>query len=152
MADEIAFYSVENNISVLETLQKEFAEKISELMSTIKESIKLSYHSHLDGEYISIYNHHTNKLSVLVKFNKEFDKQTGKNIAMQIAGMHPLFVDYDDIPQSILDAEKKSAKERTKEVNKGKPDNVIEKIAEGRLHKAMDTMTLLFYLDIKATI
>jgi len=143
MATEIALYTVENDNLMLETLQKEFESKISELMSTVKESVKLSYYSHLDGDHISIYNHQTNKLSVLVKFNKEVDAQVGKNIAMQVAGMKPLFVDYDDIPQSVLIAEKESALKKTKEVNQGKDDNLIERIAEGRIKKSKDAMTLM---------
>ena len=142
-AAEIALYTVENEETTLKELQEEFEDKLSDLMSTIKENINLSYYSHMDGEHISIYNHQTNKLSVLVKFNKEYDEQIGKNIAMQVAGMHPLFVDYDDIPQSVLDAEKKSAFEKTKEKNKDKIDEIIEKISKGRLDKAMDQMTLL---------
>ena len=55
-------------------------------------------------------------MSVLVQFNKEHDEQIGKNIAMQIASMKPLFVDYDNIPQNVLNAENKLAFEKTKEV------------------------------------
>lgn len=145
VATSISIYTTEHEPITLELLKAEFEEKINELMSTIKENIKLSHYEHLDGEHISIYNHQTKKLSVLVKFNKEFDEQVGKNVAMQIAGMKALFVDYDDIPQSVIDAEKKLAFEKTAEQkeHKDKAKELIEKISKGRLDKQMDQMTLL---------
>lgn len=144
-AKEISIYAMENHPTTLELLRAEFEEKISELRSTAKENIQISHYEHMDGEHISIYNHQTNRLSVLVKFNKEFEIQVGKNVAMQVASMKPLFVDYDDIPQSVIDAEKKLAFEKTQEQeeHKDKADDMIEKISKGRLDKQMDQMTLL---------
>lgn len=152
-ATEIALYTAEHEDITLETLQKEFKTKLSDLMSKMKENITISHYSRMDGEHIFTYNHQTNKLSVLVKFNKDCDVKIGKNIAMQIAGMNPLFIDYDDIPQSVLEAEKKICFEKTKEEDEQmfednpdyvmKSDEVIEKISKGRLDKSMDTMTLL---------
>jgi elongation factor Ts len=144
-AEEISAYSVDNTPEDLEDLQKHFEEQIGELMSTLKENIKLSYYSYMVGSFIAIYNHHNNNMSVLVQFNKEFDEQIGKDIAMQIAAMNPLFVDYDDIPQSVLNAEKKLAQEKVDEDEKFKDKHLQmrEKIAKGMLDKAMDEMTLL---------
>lgn len=144
-ATEIALYAVENKPANLEELQKDVEDVIATLMSSIKESIKLSYYYLLEGDHIYIYNHHNNKLGVLVSFNKKVDEEVGKNIAMQIAGLRPIFVDNDDIPEAILTLETKLSKEKVLEDEsmKGKSQETIDKIVEGRVRKATIAMTLL---------
>jgi len=143
LAEEISMYSVINDLSSLEELVDAFSDHVTELLASIKENILISHYTHLDGEHIAYYNHHNNKLSVLVAFNKKYDEEVGKNVAMQIASMRALFVDYNDIPQIILDKEKQFAFDKTKEDMEGKPDDIIEKASKGRFDKEMDKMTLL---------
>ena len=92
-------------------------------------------------------------LSTVVGFNKAADTQVKKNIAMQVAAMAPVAVDKDGIPQNVIDHEIEIGREKARE--EGKPENMLDKIAEGRLNKFYQESTLLnqaFVKDAKQTI
>jgi len=105
---------------------------------------------------------HTNfKIGVLVEVGCETDfvaknedfQIMVKDIAMQIAAMSPQYVDVDEIPAEVLDKEKEIYREQMKK--QGKPDNVIEKITEGKLKKFYADVCLLdqkFFKDDSKTI
>jgi elongation factor Ts len=98
---------------------------------------------------IASYIHPGDKLGVLVEVNCETDfvartddfKEMVKNIAMHIAASDPIAVDKENVPEDILEGEKKIIAEQAKE--SGKPENVIEKIVEGRLNKFYEESCLL---------
>ena len=70
----------------------------------------------VEAPYISAYIHAINgKLAAIVGFNKEFDAQVAKGVAMQVASMNPVAVSADSVPQSVIDTELKTATEKTKE-------------------------------------
>lgn len=98
---------------------------------------------------IASYIHPGDKLGVMVEVNCETDfvartddfKEMVKNIAMHIAASDPIAVDKENVPEDILGGEKKIITEQAKE--SGKPENVIEKIVEGRLNKFYEESCLL---------
>lgn len=98
---------------------------------------------------IASYIHPGDKLGVLVEVNCETDfvartddfKEMVKNIAMHIAASDPIAVDKENVPEDILEGEKKIITEQAKE--SGKPENVIGKIVEGRLNKFYEESCLL---------
>jgi elongation factor Ts len=98
---------------------------------------------------VASYVHPGDKLGVLVEVNCETDfvaRNDGfrafvKDIAMHIAAADPMGVTSDDVPAEILEEERKIAAEQARE--QGKPDNIIEKIVEGRLKKFITENTLL---------
>lgn len=98
---------------------------------------------------IASYIHPGDKLGVLVEVNCETDfvartddfKEMVKNIAMHIAASDPIAVDKENVPEDILEGEKKIIAEQAKE--SGKPENVIGKIVEGRLNKFYEESCLL---------
>jgi elongation factor Ts len=101
------------------------------------------------------YIHHGNKLGVLVEVGCETDfvaKTEGFNdlansIAMQVAASNPLAVDESGIAQEILDREKAIFVDQAK--SSGKPDNVVEKIVEGKLNKFIQDNCLMHQSFVK---
>ena len=84
----------------------------------------------VEAPYIVAYMHNvTGKLAALVGFNKEFDAQVAKGVAMQVASMNPVAVSAESVPQSVIDAELKTATEKTKE-------ELVQKAVDAVLSKA----------------
>jgi len=123
-------------------------------MGKIGEKIDLSYYEAINAEQCFAYIHPGNKLSTIVGFNKKVDdEQIGKDVAMQIAAMNPVSIDKDDCPSEIIEKEIEIGKEQA--INEGKPAEMAEKIAIGKLNKFYKESTLLnqdFVKDSKITI
>ena len=84
----------------------------------------------IEAPYISAYIHAINgKLAAIVGFNKEFDAQVAKGVAMQVASMNPVAVSAESVPQSVIDTELKTATEKTKE-------ELVQKAVDAALTKA----------------
>jgi elongation factor Ts len=130
------------------------SEIVTEQMSKIGEKIELSYYEMITGETVAAYIHPGNKLATIVALNKpNIDGQVGRDVAMQIAAMSPVSVDKDDCPQKVIDSEIEIAKEQLR--NEGKPEDMIEKIALGKLSKFFAENTLLnqeFVKESKTTV
>ncbi|MGB9762041.1 MAG: translation elongation factor Ts [Caldimicrobium sp.] len=98
---------------------------------------------------VEAYIHANKKIGVLVEINCETDfvartpefQDFAHNVAMQIAATNPLCVSREDMPQEILEREKKLYEEQLRE--QGKPENVIPKILEGKLEKFYKETVLL---------
>lgn len=98
---------------------------------------------------VSSYVHSGNKLGVLLEINCETDfvaktsefSQLAKELAMQIAAMDPLWIKPEDVPKEVIEKEKEIYKKQVQE--SGKPEKVIEKIAQGRLEKYFTQVCLL---------
>ena len=101
------------------------------------------------------YIHHGGRLGVLLELNCETDfvaktdgfSDLANNISMQIAATNPLSISRDEIDQSVLDREKEIFADQAKE--SGKPDNIIDKIVEGRVEKYFAESCLLEQQYIK---
>ncbi len=130
------------------------ADKIVEQIGIIGEKIELSYFSRIDADHVQAYIHPGNKLSTMAGFNKSgIDIQVYKDVAMQIAAMNPVSLDKNDVPAATLASEMEIAKEQAR--REGKPEAMLDKIAEGKLNKFFKESTLLnqeFVKDNKMTI
>ncbi|MBX2878167.1 MAG: translation elongation factor Ts [Saprospiraceae bacterium] len=118
-------------------------EKVIEQVGVIGEKIELASYEKLEAEQVAPYIHMGNKAAVLVGLNKgdESFYQAGRDVAMQVAAMHPVAVDKDGVDQSIIEKEIEIGKEVAR--NEGKPDNLVERIAMGKLNKFFKEKTLL---------
>lgn len=106
------------------------------------EKFELSYYEKLEGEKVVAYIHPGNKLATIVAFNKGgFDDQVGKDVAMQVAAMSPVAVDVDDVPEKIRQQEFEIGREQAR--LEGKPENMLDKIAQGKLQKFYKESTLM---------
>ncbi|MCL2327241.1 MAG: translation elongation factor Ts [Bacteroidetes bacterium] len=130
------------------------AELITDQMGKIGEKIELGYYECIAAEQCFAYIHTGNKLATVVGFNQTgVDAQVGKDVAMQVAAMNPVSVSKDDCPAEIIAKEIEIGKEQA--INEGKPAEMAEKIAIGKLNKFYKESTLLmqdFVKDSKITI
>ncbi len=124
-------------------------EKVSEQTGLVGEKIELSRYEPITGAQILTYNHSNNKRSVLVALNMQNDAfgQAGRDVAMQIAAMSPVSVSKDDVDQRTIERELEIGKELAR--NEGKAEEMLEKIALGRLNKFFQESTLLSQKFVK---
>jgi len=129
-------------------------DKVVEFVGIIGEKLELSYYDKVEAPYVQAYIHPGNKLATLVGFNKTgLDTQIYKDVAMQVAAMNPVAVDKDDVPQEVISQEIEIGKEQAR--RDGKPEEMLERIAQGKLGKFFKENTLLnqeFIKDNKLTV
>jgi elongation factor Ts len=129
-------------------------EKVVEYVGIIGEKLDLSYYEKIDAAHVQAYIHPGNRLATLVGFTKAgADIQVYKDVAMQIAAMNPVAVDKDFVKPETIAQEIEIGKEQAR--RDGKPEEMLEKIAQGKLTKFFKESTLLnqdFVKDNKMTI
>jgi elongation factor Ts len=116
-------------------------DKITEEIGKIGEKLDLSYYGTVNAGMVFCYNHPGNKLASVVGFNKETSADVAKDVAMQAAAMAPVALDENSVSEEIKQKELEVGKEQA--INEGKPADMAEKIAMGRLGKFMKENTLL---------
>lgn len=119
-------------------------DKIVELIGKIGEKIEVSEYVHMKGEAIVPYIHAGSKLGVLVSLkgvNGKDVTDAGKDVGMQIAAMNPVAVDETSVDKTVIAKELEIAKAQI--LAEGKPENMVEKIAQGKLNKFFKESTLL---------
>ena len=122
------------------------AEKVLEQTGVIGEKIEISAQVVKDTQ-VSSYVHAGNRLATLVGFNQTLDQQVARDIAMQVAAMSPIAVDKDNVDQETVNRELEIAKDLARQ--EGKPEQMLDKIAQGRLNKFFKENTLLNQAFIK---
>lgn len=129
-------------------------DKIMEQVGKIGEKIDISKYEVIEAAKVVAYNHPGNRLATIVGFSKNDVKEdVAKDVAMQIAAMAPVAVDKGDVDQATLDRELDIAREQVRA--EGKPEDMVEKIAQGKLNKFYKEMTLVnqeFIKDSKKTV
>ncbi|HRQ85906.1 MAG TPA: translation elongation factor Ts [Flavobacteriales bacterium] len=123
------------------------AEKLTEQTGVIGEKIDVNYCGTLNAEYVYAYNHPGNRVASMVGLNKAGHEQVAKDVAMQAAAMAPIALDKSSTPQEVIDKELEIGKELA--IQEGKPAEMAEKIAHGRLNKFFKESTLLAQEFIK---
>lgn len=125
-------------------------DKIIELVGKIGEKIEVSEYVHMKGEAVVPYIHAGSKLGVLVSLkgvNGTDVTEAGKDVGMQIAAMNPVAVDEKSVDQTTIQKELEIAKAQI--LAEGKPENMVEKIAQGKLQKFFKESTLLHQIFVK---
>lgn len=119
-------------------------EKIVELVGKIGEKVEVSEYIHMKGEAVVPYIHAGSKLGVLVSLkgvNGKDVTDAGKDVGMQIAAMNPVAVDDKSVDSTLIAKEIEIAKAQI--LAEGKPESMVEKIAQGKLQKFFKESTLL---------
>jgi elongation factor Ts len=151
--------ALEKNPATLEELKElelngtKVSDLIVQQIGIIGEKIDVSFYEKIEAAQVIPYIHPGNKLATLVGLNQKAGIQVGKDIAMQIAAMNPVSVDKDTIPQSVIDKEIEIGKEQAR--LEGKAEELLERIALGKLNKFYKESTLLnqdFTKDSKKTV
>lgn len=153
----VALNQKPENLDALKSLDldgRTIEAQVTEQTGVIGEKLDLSYYGKIEAETVVSYIHPGNKLATLVGFSKAgVDEQVAKDIAMQVAAMSPVSVDTDTIPQEVINKELEIAREKFRQ--EGKPEAMLDKIAQGALQKWYKEVTLLnqaFIKDGKITV
>ncbi len=126
------------------------AELITDRIGATGEKMELGYYEYITAPSVVAYIHPGNKLATVVGFNKEnVDADVSKDIAMQVAAMNPIAVTSDQIPQELKDTEMQIARDKAREA--GKPEQILDRIAEGSLQKFYKDTALLQQDYVKDT-
>lgn len=160
LAEKIADVALANNPADLDALKalpldgRTVADLVAEQSGVTGEKFDLSYYEKAEAAKVVSYIHMGSKLGTLIGVNKaDVAEQTVRDIAMQAAAMNPVAIDKDDVPEKIRKQEFEIGREQAR--NEGKPENMLDKIAEGKLNKFYKESTLLnqdFVKDNKITI
>ncbi|MCC7030889.1 MAG: elongation factor Ts [Chitinophagaceae bacterium] len=146
--------AVNNNVKTLDELKATemggvtIADKILETVAKIGEKIDITSFERLESESVVAYNHAGYRVAVLVSLNKpstEANQSAGKDVAMQIAAMNPVAVDPAAVPAETIAREKDIIMDQMKADPKmeGKPEEMISKIADGKINAYFKENTLL---------
>ena len=126
---------------------------ITDRVGVTGEKMELGYYEFVKDASTISYIHPGNKLATIVAFNKTLERQVARDIAMQVAAMNPVSITSADVPQKAIDTEMEIARDKARQA--GKPENLLDRIAEGALQKFFKENTLLqqdFVKDSKITI
>ena len=160
-AESIIDFAIVNKVKDLQQLLdseingRKINDLLVEMTGKTGEKIELNRFEVIEKPFVSFYNHNGNRLAVIVGYNKKAEniETVGHEIAMQIAAMNPISVDQNSIPQTVIDREIDIAREQAR--NEGKPEEMLDKIAEGRLNKFFKESALVlqdFIRDSKKTV
>lgn len=149
-ADKFADLALSSGVDSLEALLATpfegvtVADKVNDLVAKINEKIEISTFVKVQAETVVVYNHSNGKVSVVLGLNQpatDAIAQVGKDLAMQVAALAPVAVDSSEVAQEVIDRELAIAKEQT--LAEGKPADMVEKIAQGRVQKVLKEITLI---------
>ncbi|MBK20757.1 MAG: elongation factor Ts, partial [Flavobacteriales bacterium] len=153
LVDSLIDVAIENDSKNLEELLSAtidgitVSEKIVEQTGVIGEKLELSYYEVVEGETVYGYNHPGNQIATLIGLSEEVDEIYAKDCAMQAAAMAPVAINEEGVSQEIIDKEIEIAKELLRQ--EGKPEKMIDQIAQGKLKKFFKESTLLNQAFIK---
>ncbi len=146
----IADAAVSNNVKSIEELNEvsingaKVSDMINDKLAAIGEKIGIVAFERVEAEYVAAYIHGANRIGVLVGMNKEAE-EAGKDVAMQIAAMNPVALNADSVPATVVERERAIVMDTMQNDPKmaGKPQDMIAKIAEGKLNAFFKENTLL---------
>jgi elongation factor Ts len=126
---------------------------VTEKSGVTGEKLSLSFYGKLEDSFVIPYIHMNNKLATLVSFSKAINVEVAKDVAMQVAAMKPIAIDKNSTPADVVEKELQIAKEQLR--LEGKSEDMVEKIAPGKLNKFFKESTLLaqdFIKDSKMSV
>lgn len=155
-ATSIADAAIANNVKSIDELNNvtingaKVSELVNDKLASIGEKIGITKLERVDAPYVASYIHGANRIGVLVGMDKEA-AEAGKDVAMQIAAMSPVAVDPSSVPAATVERERAIVTDQIKNDPKmaGKPDEMIAKIAEGKLNSFFKESTLLSQAFVK---
>ena len=132
-----------------------FAVQLTNLIGKTGEKMELSGYESIEAPVVSAYNHQGNRLATLLSLNMKVEGaiEVAHEIAMQVAAMNPISVSADNVPADVIERELEIGRDQARA--EGKPEAMIEKIAQGKLNKFYKDSTLLqqdFIRDAKKTV
>jgi len=156
MVQSIADAAIANNVKTVETLNDtvvngaKISDLINDKLASIGEKIGITKFERVEAPYVASYIHGAYRIGVLVGLSKEA-AEVGKDLAMQIAALNPVAVDAASVPADVVAREKAIIMDVMKEDPKmaGKPEEMIAKIAEGKIGAFFKEQTLTAQAFVK---
>jgi len=154
-AQSLMDVAIKHNAKTIEELNNlpldgvAISEKINEQVGKIAEKINITRFERIEAEAVAAYIHGAYRMGVLVGFNKV--NEIGKDVAMQIAAMNPVAIDESSVSSEVIAREKAIVMDLIKNDPKmaGKPEEMLEKIAAGKLNTFFKESTLLAQAFVK---
>ena len=160
LTKDILEVAMNNNAKTTEELMglmigdRTVAEKITDEIGKTGEKMELGAYECIEAPTVAAYDHLGNKLATIVGLTAEgVDAAVGREVAMQVAAMNPIAANREDVPAEIVEQELKIGREKARE--EGKPEAILDKIAEGRLGKFYKESVLMeqeYHRDAKLTV
>ena len=155
-AQSIADAAVANDVKSVEELNEvsvngsKVSDLINDKLASIGEKIGVARFERVEAPYVASYIHGANRMGVLVGLSKD-SAEAGKDVAMQIAAMNPVAVDANSIPAETVERERSIVVDQIKQDPKmaGKPDEMLAKIAEGKMGAFFKEQTLTAQAFVK---
>ncbi|MCA1917887.1 MAG: translation elongation factor Ts [Flavobacterium piscis] len=153
---DIAAENLPENLDALKNISvdgKTVQELVMERSGVTGEKMELAFYGKLEAAQVSSYIHMGNKLATVVGLNKVVDPSVSFNLAMQVAAMNPIAVDEQSVPAAVIQKELEIGREQAR--NEGKPENLLDKIAQGKLQKFIKESTLVnqeYIMEEKMTV
>lgn len=152
----IADAAIANNVKSLEELNNaevkgvKVSDLVNDKLASIGEKIGITKFERIDAPFVASYIHGAYRIGVLVGLDKEA-AEAGKDLAMQIAALNPVAVDAASVPADVIAREKDIIVELMKQDPKmaGKPDEMLAKIAEGKMGAFFKEQTLTAQAFVK---
>lgn len=125
-------------------------------VALMRENLQLKKALKVDGAFVGGYTHHDRKSSALVVLSGTHEKaaEIAKNIGMQVVSLRPSFLTKDEIPADVI--EKEYTVQKNRAIEEGKPENIAENIAKGRINKEFFQEAVLleqpYFIDSKKTV
>jgi elongation factor Ts len=150
MAKNIATVALENQPADVDALKAltidgvSIADRLMEEVAKIGEKIDVTKYELVQGANLVSYIHGANRMGVLVEMNNaanDANHTAGKDVAMQIAAMNPVAVNRDSVDAKTIERELEIGREQARA--EGKPEAMIDRIADGKLQKFFKESTLL---------
>lgn len=124
------------------------ADLVTDRSGITGEKMELDFFESVQGGSTAAYIHPGNKLATLVSFSETgIDMQVMRDVAMQVAAMNPVSLNRDSVPAKVIETELEIGRDKARQ--EGKPENMLDKIAQGRLNKFFQESTLLEQAFIK---
>lgn len=154
-ANDVAKFALDNKLADKEALLsanfegKTLAEILVDKTAVIGEKVDISNYAFVASEGVAAYIHGANRIGVLVSMNLNSDAviEAGKDVAMQIAAMNPIEVDETQVSEEVKAKELEIGREQA--IAEGKPEQIVDKIAQGKLQKFFKENTLIHQAFVK---
>ncbi|MFI3331126.1 MAG: translation elongation factor Ts [Rikenellaceae bacterium] len=146
-ANEILDIAVKNDVADLESLLAvneggvSVAEIITEKSGQTGEKVEVPFYAKIEAAMCVNYIHINNKLGTVIGFNTEVPAEVAHDIAMQAAAMAPVSISAADCPAEVLEKERQIGREQAR--LEGKPEAILDRIADGKVNKFLSENTLM---------
>lgn len=117
------------------------AEIVTEKSGQTGEKVEIPYYAKIEAPLCTSYVHINNKLGTLIGFNKEVAHEVAHDVAMQAAAMAPVSISAEDCPAEVIEKERQIGREQAR--LEGKPEAILDKIADGKVQKFLAENTLM---------